>query len=123
MLTIVVVFSAINGFSQTLAYRDLLGKWENTKGAMVSYHFLDSVNVKMNSAKYGISAAVYHLKNEGQHTLLMIEMDNKGIKRQIEYSVKQFDGKILRLENTDTYDPIIQKKPKETGLWLLRQKS
>ena len=122
MLTIVFVFSAISGFTQNIVYRDLLGKWESAKGAVISYQFLDSANLKINSAKYGNSKAVYHLKIDGPQTILTINVDNNGIKQQTEYYVRRFDGTNLQLESTDTYDPIIT-KPFETGLWLVRQKS
>jgi len=122
MSVIAVVFSVVNRYSQTLTNRDLLGKWKNAEDAAVSYHFIDSVNVKINSAKDGISKAIYHLKSEGQRTLLTFEVDIEGIKHQTEYYVKQFDGKNLRLENTDAYDPIVETKFKVIGLWLIKQK-
>lgn len=118
----VVAFSAVHGYSQTVVYRDLLGNWKNAKGAEVSYQFLDSVNVRISNAKHGVSNATYHLKQDGQYSILELEVTNEGIKKRSEYRIRKFDGTNLRLENTDTYDPIVQTKPVQTGLWLVREK-
>ncbi len=117
----VVAFSAVDGYSQTVVYRDLLGNWKNSKGAGVSYQFLDSANVIISSAKHGESNATYHLKQDRQYSILELEVTDEGIKKRSQYRIKKFDGTNLRLENIDTYDPIVQTKPIQTGLWLVRE--
>lgn len=62
MLTTVVAFAAMNGFSEDRAYRNLLSMWRDAEGAAVSDTFRDSVRVTINSAKYGISKGAYSLK-------------------------------------------------------------
>lgn len=123
IVTIAFAFFALTSYSQNLTYRDLVGEWKNLKGASFSYQFIDSANLRINSSKYGVSNATYSLKDYGQHFILTIEVNDKGIKHQTNYYVKRIDAATLRLENINTYDPIVQTRPVETAMWLIRQKS